>query len=162
MTVFTDAVVRQDDEGVFDLVPDPETGDLVLETGMETAILASLFTDRRAAPDEVADPLERRGWIGNRYHLPDRPDDNWGSGWWLYSQHRLNGHFMTGMYFETIQALEWFVDAGLALGVDAGLEDVPEDRTVKVSIRFDLPDGSQMTRSWTLWKNTVDGQLADI
>lgn len=162
MAAFTDALVQQDHEGIFDLVIDPDSGDLALETGMETAILASLFTDRRAASDEVPAPLERRGWIGNRYHLPERPEDNWGSGWWLYSQHRLNGDFMTGMYFETVQALEWFVDDGLVLGVDAGFEDVPEDRTVKISVRFDLPGGGQMRRSWTLWKNTTDGQLARI
>jgi phage gp46-like protein len=41
--------------------------DLASDRGLETAVLLSLFTDRRAQPDDVppsGDPADRRGWCG--------------------------------------------------------------------------------------------------
>ena len=45
-------------------------GAFVLDAGLQTAVLVSLFTDRVASPDFVppaGSPQDRRGWWGDTY-----------------------------------------------------------------------------------------------
>ena len=69
-TPFTDLAFAADDEGIYDLVVDAEAGDFAIATGFESAYAVSLFSDRRARADEVADPLKRRGWTGKACGCP--------------------------------------------------------------------------------------------
>ena len=79
------------ERGVFDLVLSPgESPDLQGDDGLLTALLISLFTDRRAhdddpLPDErVGVPSDMRGWWGD-YFETERPDPI-GSRLWLLWQ----------------------------------------------------------------------------
>jgi len=92
-------------------------GDLVLDDGLNTAILVSLFSDRRAeAHDELPDPGEsRRGWWGDG--LND-DNDQIGSRLWLLVRRKQTPE--TRQYFEdfTREALAWLVQDGLAERVE--------------------------------------------
>ena len=59
MTRYVDLAYAQDDEGVFDLVIDEDMADFDTTDGLESAIVVSLFSDRRAYRDEVGDPMKR-------------------------------------------------------------------------------------------------------
>ena len=56
-------------------------GDLLTDEAMETAVLMSLFTNRRASLDEVDDPDDRQGWWGDQ--VAEIKDDQIGSKLWL-------------------------------------------------------------------------------
>ena len=75
-----------DAEGSFDLVI--ENGDFKTSAGLESPLVVSLFSDRRAFDDEgISDPLRRRGWLGST--IAGGTDHNFGSGLWLYEQARM-------------------------------------------------------------------------
>jgi len=96
-------------------------GDLALDDGLNTAILVSLFTDRRAAAhDELPEPTEsRRGWWGDGLNGDnDRGRDLIGSRLWLLVRRKQTPE--TRQLFEdfTREALAWLVTDGLAEKVD--------------------------------------------
>ena len=63
MDRFTDVAMVKGDDGIFDFDIDKATKDFKLTSGMDSALLISFFTERRARPDEVFQPHERRGWV---------------------------------------------------------------------------------------------------
>ena len=77
----TDIALRWDDEqGCFDI--DLDGTDLRAEEGLQTAVILSLFCDRRALSDDElpTDETDRRGWWGDAL-LAD--GDRIGSRRWL-------------------------------------------------------------------------------
>lgn len=160
MTRYVDLNFEQDTEGIFDLVIDVDAKDLDTTDGLETAILVSLFSDRRAAADEVRDPLRRRGWIGNL--IAEVPNDNFGSGLWLYEQKRLTGDVLAGLRTEAEQALDWMVDEGLATSTAAKVVAAPERRQVYLSVDLFEPSGDATNRAYRLADATRQGIIARL
>ena len=62
-----------------------DDGDILTEDAFDTAIIVSIFSDRRADESEALIPEMRRGWIGNE----STPGIEIGSKLWLYEQARL-------------------------------------------------------------------------
>ncbi len=60
-----DFCLVQGNDGCFDLEVDPEKKLFKTISGFETAITLQVFTDRRSTKDDIPDPLNRRGWIGD-------------------------------------------------------------------------------------------------
>lgn len=158
---YTDLKVVQDPvDGIFDLVIDPDTKDFEVVDGLESSIIASLFSDRRAAPDEVADPIRRRGWIGNL--VAEVPGDNFGSGLWLYEQKRLTQDVVTGLRVEAEQSLDWMIDEGLVREVTAKIVAAPEKRAVYLFVEETSPHGGVTRRAFRLIEATQRGVIAQI
>jgi phage gp46-like protein len=158
MTTFTDVrMVRNDRDGVYDLDLDADARDLATTGGLETALLCSLFSDRRAAVDEVADPWRRRGWIGNL--LSDIPADNYGSGLWLYEQHRATSEVRASLRMEVIQSLDWLADEALVSHVDADVVYDPRKRQCTITIAALDQLGNTSRHAYQLWRETGSGTV---
>lgn len=157
MSRYTDLAYTIDEEGLYDLEIDPDTGDFVVTDGLESALFVSLFSDRRAYEDEVRDPLKRRGWIGDL--VSDVPGDRFGSGLWLYEQRRLTGEVAAGVRIEAEAALNWMVQDGLARTVQAAVLSRPADRAIDLAITIALPDGGTTSRAYVLADATRYGLL---
>jgi phage gp46-like protein len=155
---FTDVAIQRDAEGVYDLVLDLENRDIATTGGFETALMCSLFSDRRAYADEVAEPFKRRGWIGNL--VSSVPADNYGSGLWLYEQRRMSADVQASLRMEVIQSLDWMVDERLVVSVDAQLTFDPAKRTTTVSVQAVDKLGGVSVRSFEIWQRTGAGQIA--
>lgn len=155
---FTDLVLARDADGVYDLQADPVTRDLATTGGFETALQCSLFTDRRALPDEVADPLKRRGWIGNL--VAETPADNYGSGLWLYEQSRASQEVRAAIRMEVLQSLDWMLDQRLILGMNATVTYDPARRRAVISITATDKLGGVSVRSYNIWQRTGAGRIA--
>lgn len=161
MTIrYTDLHVEQDEEGIFDIWIDFDNSDFGLTEGLESAVLASLFSDRRAAKDEVPDPMRRRGWIGNL--VAEVHGDNFGSGLWLYEQKRLSGDVVIGLRLEAEQALMWMVEQSLATGVSARVVAVAANRQVLLSIDLTETSGDVTSRAYRLADATRHGIIARL
>lgn len=157
-TPFTDVLlVLNPKDGIFDLEADGN-GDLKLTGGFESAILCSLFSDRRAAADEVADPMKRRGWIGNL--LASIPNDNFGSGFWLYEQARGTQAVCNGMKDEALKALQWLLDDDLVKAISASVSYIPAKRRMILDIAATDALGRITRRSYEIWQRTGTGELA--
>lgn len=157
-TRYVDLAVAQDDEGIFDLIIDGT--DLETTDGLETAIIVSEFSDRRAYPEEVADPMKRRGWIGDL--VSDVPGDRHGSGLWLYEQSRGTRSSSNGVRTEAQRALDWMIEERLIVASAARIANDPAKRTFTLVIETEMPGGGTSIRAFELAKATRDGLLAKL
>jgi len=153
---FTDVAMARGSDGIYDLVIDATSRDLTTVSGLQTPLLCSLFSDRRAESSECADPMKRRGWIGNL--LSEVPADNYGSGLWLYEQRRGTPDVLALLRMEVLSSLHWLIEDGLATQMDAVLAYDPQTRRVVITVTVtDAVDGSR--KSYQLWKASGSGLL---
>lgn len=87
------------DLGVMDL--SVEDGDIVADEGLQTAVLLSIFTDRRGDPDSELLTTNLKGWWGDQF-LADA-DDFHGSRIWQDGKD--SAHLD--------EALQWMIDDGV-------------------------------------------------
>jgi phage gp46-like protein len=99
-----------------------EGDDLARDDGLETAVILSLFTDRRA---DDSDPLpdghtDRRGWWGD-----DRPavaGDRIGSRLWLLARETQRAQVLGRAEAYVREALAWLLTDQVAAAVDVTVE----------------------------------------
>lgn len=89
------------------------TNDLVRELGLETAVIISLFTDRRANDDDELDDIDdRRGWWADSTSEID--DDQIGSRIWLLGRSKTTKETELRLVEYAEEALQWLIDDGVA------------------------------------------------
>jgi phage gp46-like protein len=144
-----DLMLRPGDEFGGDLVFDGQ--DLSLDDGLNTALLISLFSDRRAEPgDELPDPTSsRRGWWGDSLGADD---DRIGSRLWLLNRRKQTQETRQLFIEFTKEALQWLIDDGVASKVDIEAQWRVMG-LLEVDIRITRPDG-QVIKFDYAWDST--------
>lgn len=160
MSRYIDLTYTQDDDGIYDIVIDAEAVDFATTDGLESAILVSLFSDRRADESEVSDPMQRRGWIGDL--VSDIPQDRYGSGLWLYEQRRLTDAISSGVRSEAVQSLDWMVEMGLVNYVDGAVTRTPSLRQLGLALTLHFANGGPVQLAYTLADATRTGMIARL
>ncbi len=145
------------------------SGDLTAEhhaldtdAGLETAIIISLFSDRRAAAtDELpAGHTWRRGWWGAE--LPDVPGDEtqWGSHLWLLSREKQTEETRLRAEQYAREALEWLMEDGAAEDIEVtakwtatGFLDLRVDVTRPNNTRY----AWQWSEAWQAQEEMLNG-----
>ncbi len=99
---------------------------LVEDDGLKSAVVISLFTDRRANADDVLPDGtdDRRGWWGDP--LGDVAGDRIGSRLWLLSREKQLQSVVTRARDYAAEALQWLVEDGIARAVDVTAEIVSQ------------------------------------
>lgn len=92
------------------------------DNGLETAIVISLFSDRRARPDDVLPDGsdDRRGWWGDSVAAQD--GDRIGSRLWLLAREKQLVSVLARSRDYAREALQWLVDDGVARDVQITAE----------------------------------------
>ena len=109
------------------------------DDGLTTAVLVSLFTDARASlADLPAGDTERRGWWGEQL---DDDDDRFGSLLWLLERAKLTAETLALAERYTRDALQWILDDGMAVSIDAATARDGLDR-MSLRLRIERPDRS--------------------
>ncbi len=87
-----------------------EDNDLATDEGLETALLLSLFTDRRAEEGDVLPDGEtdRRGWWGDAF--PDADGDRVGSRLWLLDRGKQTQETLDRAVEYATEALQWLIE----------------------------------------------------
>lgn len=155
MARYTDLKFQQDPDGIFDLVI--EGGDLAVLDGLESALLVSLFSDRRADESEIGDPMKRRGWIGDL--VADDQRDRHGSGLWLFEQARLTDDVVVGLRTEAEQCVDWMQDAGLTTHATATVQAVPSRREARIVLTLNFLNGATSDYAYDLAAATQAGTI---
>lgn len=95
--------------------------DLSTDEGLQTAVIISLFTDRRADDEELpAETTSKRGWWGDS--LSDIDGDKIGSKLWLlWREKELNSVAVRAEEYAR-ESLEWLIDTKVASQVDVTAE----------------------------------------
>lgn len=111
---------------------------LAEDDGLETAVILSLFTDRRANEDDTppGDPEDRRGWFGDGY--ADIAGDQIGSRLWLLSREKQTAPVLMRARQYAQESLAWLVEDGIASQVEVEAF-VPRDQILALSISITRP-----------------------
>lgn len=114
--------------------------DLLVDDSIETAVIISLFTDRRAeAGDSIPDGTSnRRGYWGDTYR--SRPI---GSRLWLLSREKQMASVLVRAEAYASEALTWLIDDALASAVHITASN-PADGWLALTINIHLSDGSPL------------------
>lgn len=92
------------------------------DDGLESAVVISLFTDRRAENDDEVDGEDRRGWWGDLF--ADVEGDRIGSRLWLLSREKQLPAVLIKAREYASEALQWLIDDGVASAVTVTTEIV--------------------------------------
>lgn len=146
-----DLKIQQTEYGYFDLV----LGENDLETvdGLETSVATLLFTDARAESYQVADPVKRRGWVGNILRNSDL-----GGMLWLMQQTRNDQETRNNI-------VEWAKNSLQPLFQDDSVSDITVTATptgvrgIELLIDIVIRDGDTVLLSY--WLDTDLGGLAN-
>lgn len=89
------------------------------DDGLETAVIISLFTDRRADADDAlpGNSTDRRGWWADAY--ADVAGDKIGSRLWLLANEKQLQSALQRAKEYAEEALQWLVDDGVVKSVSA-------------------------------------------
>lgn len=133
----------------YDIVFDSD-GDIETTEGLETAVILSLFGEKRASASEVASAELRRGWWGNL--LNQVKDYEIGSKLWLLEQARLTQETLNSSLTSTQEGFQWFID-------DRLLDDVLvtsnfTDSGIKIKIDLIRAQNKVFSRAYDLWEKT--------
>ncbi len=143
MTVGVDAVLTSD----FDMQIGPD-GDILTDDFFDTALVMSLFCERRATADEVPQSSRRRGWVGNE----ETQDFEIGSKLWLYEQARATRTVLRGIETVALNGLQWLIDDGYAIDISAVA--ALNSGAITLTVPIDRPGSKVDRRFFTLWDNT--------
>lgn len=114
-----------------------EGGSLRVDEGLKTAVIISLFTDRRAATDDVlpSPTSGRRGWWGSLFL--ERP---LGSRLWLLAREKQSQDALNRAREYALESLIWLVEDGIAKAVEAKAT-APQRGLLHLEIIIYKPDG---------------------
>lgn len=139
---------------------DPETqladtardirGFISLSSGLETPVLVSLFTDRRARPSD--DAADRRGWWGDAHARVQ--GDQVGSLLWLLRRRQATTQLLRRAQAFAEDALRWLKTDGIAKAITVTVEQHDDER-IAIGVMIERPDGSAWSRIWDQHGNEV-------
>jgi len=107
-----------------DFIFDEAIQDLEGDEGLETAVIISLFSDRRAKPDDILpDPnnTDLRGWWGDLTG-PFVAGDQIGSRLWLLSREKTLNSVLVRAKQYAEEALQWMIEDGVAVKIEVETE----------------------------------------
>jgi len=133
----------------------PDGLEFETDQGLETAVIISLFTDRRAGQDDAlpdARDKDRRGWWGDAY--ADTPGDLIGSRWWLLRRSKATQETINRAKSYAEEALAWMVEDGVAKSVEVTAEKISGIILgVRTVITRNTDPASRYDRTWELMLN---------
>lgn len=124
--------------------------ELATDDGLNTAVILSLFTDRRVdveeLPDEQQDP---RGWWGDAF--AEETGDQIGSKLWLLARESLNRATLNRARDYALGALQWMVDDGVARSVEV-TTSVVQPGVLGMEVLITRPDARTATYNYdVIW-----------
>lgn len=141
---------------------DESIQDLESDQGLETAVIISLFTHRRAKDDDIlpdSNNIDKRGWWGD-LGSPEVENDQIGSRSWLLEREKTLNSVLTREKEYAKEALKWMLEDGVAVKVDVKTERLGQVGTeilallvqiykmdgTKVALKYDLQWNAQALR----------------
>jgi phage gp46-like protein len=117
---------------------------LTQDDGLETAVLLSLFSDRRAlADDKLPTGDDRRGWWADAY--ADDEEDHWGSRLWLLSRSKQTTSVLRDAERYAQEALAWMVKDSVVQSVVCSAEII---RDSVLGLTVTMTRGSNMATKY--------------
>lgn len=127
-----------------------KANDVLLDEGLYTATVISLFTDRRVSKEELPALQDQRGWWHDA--IAEIPDDKWGSKLWLLEREVKSNVVLTRAVEYANEALAWMLEDEIAATID-----VVASYTLKgflaVEVSIVKPNGEKLNYAFdSQWK----------
>lgn len=127
-----------------------------LEDTLATAIVISLFTDKRAGIDDrlPLNETNRRGWVGSEFMAQSATagQDDWGTLLWLIYIGKVTADVPAFAEFTCKEALAWLVKSGIASRVTVAAQWVGD----RLAIRPQIYKPEQTTPVYdALWGTSI-------
>ncbi len=90
------------------------------EEDLVRAVIISLFSWRRALPDDELPGDDRHGWWGDTF--PNVANDRIGSRLWLLARAKLTTQTILRAREYAVEALQWLIEDGVATRIDVTAE----------------------------------------
>ena len=110
--------------------------DVAGDRGLRTAVLLSLFTDRRAEADDVppsGDARDRRGWWADQF--AELEGDRMGSRLWLLDRSVRNNETVLRADEYVREALAWMLDDRVVASIDVTIETTDKALVIAVGLQ---------------------------
>lgn len=110
--------------------------DLASDRGLTTAVLLSLFTDRRGEDDDQppsGDPRDRRGWWADEF--ADTEGDRFGSRLWLLDRAKRTRETARRAEEYVREALAWMIEDRVVASIDVEVEATGRALLISVALR---------------------------
>ncbi len=126
-------------------------GDLLLDGGLKSAVIVSLFSDRRAEADDVLPDAggDRRGWWGDVRAQDGR--GRIGSRLWLLEREKRTPETIARAREYAQEALAWLVEDRVARRVEVTAEATPEG-WLALGVVIERPEGPDRDRFDFVWR----------
>lgn len=124
-------------------------GDLTSTTGLDTAVLMSIYTDARASYSEVPEIQRRRGWWGNI--VSNYPNYEIGSKIWLLQQSRLDQNTLNLAKTYSYNCLSWMIDDGYITNINVSTEKTNSEEML-ANITLSISQNIILNNSYQLWQ----------
>lgn len=148
----TDLALKWPDDG-FGADVALDAAQLLLDDGLKTAVILSLFTDARAAADDVLPEAggDRRGWWGDAFS----PVAGWemGGKLWLLAREKQMQSVLTRARDFARASLAWMIEDQVASTIEI-TATFPARAWLKLEIAIARPDGPQRERYDFAWDAT--------
>jgi phage gp46-like protein len=125
-------------------------GDFEVTYGMDSALLLSIYCEKRADASEIPAPEMRRGWWGNT--VLGYGDYEMGSKLWLLEQARRDTIVLNLCKTYSMNCFQWLVDDNLAKQINVDTSYIVNGVLIDVEILVSL--NKTITASYELWNNT--------
>lgn len=129
-------------------------GALVTDDGLDTAIMISLFTDRRARADDIlagGEGSDPRGWWGDGF--ADAEGDDIGSHLWLLEREKRLPAVRDKARQYARDALAWLIADQVCASIDVIVETRGSDQ-LAIGVTAVRPTGPARLRFDYLWDQT--------
>lgn len=113
--------------------------DLATDEGLRTAVILSLFSDRRVDTEEL--PIEeksRRGWWGDLF--AEITGDQIGSRLWLLAREKRTTETRNKAEDYAAEALQWMLDDGIASDISVSA-DFDSNGALAIQVLITKPNG---------------------
>lgn len=110
--------------------------DLASDIGLETAVMLSLYCDRRAEPDDLPpsdDARDRRGWWADQF--ADVPGDLIGSRLWLLDRAKATNETVLRAREYVREALAWMIEDRVIAGLDVEVTMTPDGLMIALGLQ---------------------------
>jgi len=140
----------KNDDNLWDIEIDTN-GDLKGSNSIDTAVLMSLFTDKRADASEIRDSKERRGWWGNLFN--DNEDYEIGSKLWLSTnQGRLTDDTLNAINSQALNCLVWMKEDNIVDDIKVSSNIIGNEQ-VRLNLKF-IIGSNIINKYFILWENS--------
>lgn len=134
------------------------TSDIVMEYGLQTAVEMSLFTDQRAADDDILpdENTDKKGWWGDLIS-PEEDSDEIGSKLWLLRRSKTTNDNLKLAKQWAEESLEWMITDKVAAKIVCNAYRQGEIGNDVLALKVEIykQDGTKQVFEYdNLWENS--------